>query len=174
MMVDTWGLLDFFLTFTIDEVTDTRWQEINVIESIATHYNVQFTWKDCAVKCVVLFHTRFHMFMRKHLLPSDGLLGRIEHHVIRYEIQNRGSLHAHVILWVHHDDHQRMANEIAAYIPRDKPLDPRNTMLRKLVLRKQLHICKKACYVGPSNHSCKHGFPFTTQPEYEPILDPLM
>ena len=39
MMVDAWGLPDFFLTFIADEVTDTRWQEINVIKSIATHYN---------------------------------------------------------------------------------------------------------------------------------------
>lgn len=46
-------------------------------------------------------------------------------------------------------------------------------MLRELVLRKQLHVCRKVCYVGPSHHSCKHGFPFATQPEYEPILDPL-
>ena len=44
-MVDAWGLQDFFLTFTVDEVTDTRWQEINVIESIATHYNAQFAWR---------------------------------------------------------------------------------------------------------------------------------
>ena len=139
-MVDAWGLPDFFLTFTADEVTDTRWQEINVIESITTHYNAQFTWKDCPVECMALFHARFHMFMRKHLLPSDGLLGRIQHHVIRYEIQNRGSLHAHVILWIHHDDRQQIANEIAAYVPRDKALDPRNTKLRELVFRKQLHV----------------------------------
>lgn len=100
-MVDVWDLPDIFLTFIADKVSDTRWQEVNVIKRIAKHYNACYTWKYCPIKCVTLFHTRVHLFMHKHLLSVNGLLGRIEHHAIRYEIQKRGSLHAHLILWVH-------------------------------------------------------------------------
>jgi hypothetical protein len=32
-------------------------------------------------------------------------------------IQARGSLHAHIVLWVHPDDEQRVANEISASVP---------------------------------------------------------
>jgi hypothetical protein len=34
------------------------------------------------------------------LLSSHHLLGNIKQHVIQYEIQQRGSLHAHIILWI--------------------------------------------------------------------------
>lgn len=56
-IVDMWGLPDLFLTFTTDEVTETRWEEITTIENIAREFNQNFTWIDCPVECAVLFHS---------------------------------------------------------------------------------------------------------------------
>ncbi len=52
------------------------------------------------------------------LLPSSHhLLGNIKKHVIRYEIQPRGSLHAHIILWIIENDIERITNEIITSVP---------------------------------------------------------
>ena len=116
-MVNNWGLPDFFLTFTADEVSSTKWQEITQLEKIARFMNEDFNWTSCPVECVVLFHNRFHNFMNTLILRNDGLCGRVKQHVFRYEIQNRGSMHAHVIFWVEKDDVKRVASEISAHIP---------------------------------------------------------
>jgi hypothetical protein len=41
----------------------------------------------------------------------------IKEYVIHYEIQQHGSLHAHIILWVVENDIENITNEIVAFIP---------------------------------------------------------
>jgi hypothetical protein len=38
-------------------------------------------------------------------------------HVIQYEIQRCGSLHAHIILWITKNDIEHFTNEIIAFVP---------------------------------------------------------
>lgn len=97
---------------------------------------------------------------------GKGLLGKVEHHVIRYEEQGRGSLHAHIILWVQASDIDRVSNEITAAIPADYdettqdfvlPPDSISKSLLNLVVSKMQHRCrKKGCMKGKD--VCKYGF----------------
>ena len=51
------------------------------------------------------------------ILGGEKLLGEVEHHVIRYEVQEQISLHAHIIFWLYKDDVERVTDEIMAYVP---------------------------------------------------------
>ncbi|MCO5604327.1 hypothetical protein L7F22_058492 [Adiantum nelumboides] len=171
-MVDMWGLPYFFLTFTTDEVSKTCWNKIEVIETLAQGFKPNYTWKDCPVECAVLFHTRLHNFLNAHILGGKGILGNVLHYLIRYEIQNRGSLHSHIILWISKDDIENVANEIMAYIPAAQQHGSKCNKLRDLVLQKKIHKCREACRVIGRGSTCKYGFPYDLQPETSPVLDP--
>ena len=56
-------------------------------------------------------------FLRGFILGREKLLGEVGYHVIRYEVQERISLHAHIIFWLHKDDVERVTDEIMAYVP---------------------------------------------------------
>ncbi|RYA80966.1 hypothetical protein DD594_27815, partial [Enterobacter cloacae complex sp. 4DZ1-17B1] len=128
-------------------VTDTRWPEIDTIELIARQLNASFTWIDCPVECALTFRSKFQMLMSKYIL-AKGVLGRVQHHLVRYEVQNRGSLHAHVILWMHEEDKEKLSAELAAYISTETSsvVLPAVSRLRELVLRKQLHKFRTSYY----------------------------
>ena len=99
--------------------------------------------------------------MRNYILGGPQIAGRVLHYVIRYEVQERGSLHAHIILWVHKDDIARVSAEICGAIPADfTPTDPEDPssggvfepcadpeaqILCDMVLRKNMHHCSEVC-----------------------------
>ena len=56
--------------------------------------------------------------------------------MVRYEIKNRGSLHAHLILWVEDLDRARFAHEISTDIPKENNKDPYTMALHDLVITK--------------------------------------
>jgi hypothetical protein len=69
-----------------------------------------------------MFTKRCQKFCEQHLgfgsaARKRGLLGRITDYVVRYEVQSRHSLHAHILLWVHPDDRDLVASEIVAEVP---------------------------------------------------------
>jgi hypothetical protein len=70
------------------------------------------------------------------LLSSHHLLGNIKQHVIQYEIQQCGTLHAHIILWIMENDIESITNEIIAFVPtifnnnKNKFIEPTNAILR--------------------------------------------
>lgn len=172
-MVEMWGMPNFFLTFTADEVSETRWKEITTIEKLAHGYNENFTWKDCPVECALLFHGRLHNFLNKHIMGGSKILGHVQHYLVRYEIQNRGSLHAHIILWISNEDVDKTTKEIAAYIPTvDEPTTNHSNELRSLVITKQIHRCRDACRFMPGCATCKYGFPYEPHYQIEPSIDP--
>ena len=78
--------------------------------------------------------------MNRYILHKHKTLGRVKHHVIQYEIQSRGSVHAHVILWVDEDDIEQTTSEIVAHIPVAIASDNHASRLRDLVLQKQTHV----------------------------------
>ena len=107
--------------------------------------------QDAPVECAVLFNKRVKLFMEKYITNNKGILGRVTHHVIRYEVQNRGSLHAHIILWVDPKDIERIASEICGMVPAEvdpsnsssfiEPECPEQARLLHMILRKNMHTC---------------------------------
>jgi len=81
-------------------MTTLRWQKFNDMEYIVKQIHPNMSWKDCPIECATLFHSFVNMFMYKHILNDNGILGKVKEYVIRYELQHHGSIHAHIILWV--------------------------------------------------------------------------
>ncbi len=103
-------------------------------------------WADAPVEMTILFHKRVSNFM--DMLKSSHMLGRIQYWLVRYEAQGRGSLHAHILLWLHEDDLERVEHEIVAFIPGEinqgfarRPSGDREGKLYDLASRKQMHRC---------------------------------
>lgn len=77
-------------------------------------------------------------FLADYIIGEEKVLGRVKHYVIRYEVQERISLHAHIIFWIHEDDVDRVTNEITTYIPatydevQKKFIDPEDETEHKL------------------------------------------
>lgn len=179
------GLPFLFLTLTCDEVSHLRWQEIDDLENFLTRFNSSFTYRDAPVECSALFVKRCQRFMRDHVLDkSGGIFGRVTNYLIRYEVQGRHSLHAHILLWVHTDDRTQVAAEITAAVPAEQcptglgyvqPTDTLQRQLQDIVLRKQVHRCSTSTCLkhdsgnGTDSH-CSYGFPFPVHAERTPHL----
>ena len=55
--------------------------------------------------------------MHDILLCKTKILGMIDQYVIEYDLQSRGSVHAHIIIWINQVDIERVTNEITAATP---------------------------------------------------------
>ena len=187
-MVQKWGMPSFFLTLTSDEVSSTRWPEINDLEKVAKSFNKAFTWKDCPAECAVLFHNRVQTFMKKYILCGEsGVLGKVNEYVNRYELQGRGSLHSHIVLWSDPENADRVASEICAYIPAEFDSNagkfvqdhnnPMADLLYKYVTTKQLHYCREGgcTHIDGGNglKYCKLGFPVDVHMNKEASIHPI-
>ncbi len=93
----------------------------------------------------------------------------IKEYVIHYEIQQHGSLHAHIILWVVENDIENITNEIVAFIPTtfDGKKKNLNNPLYKIVMKKQLHTCENRSILNKYRNRCKYGFSFNAQPDQQ-------
>jgi hypothetical protein len=88
------------------------------LESIIKTFGEEFKWKDYPVECTHLFHAWVMDFLQKYILYKDnGILGQVQYHMIRYKVQHRLSLHAHIIFWLHPEDLASVSNDILIYIP---------------------------------------------------------
>ena len=132
------------------------------------------TWKDCPVECASLFHSRVKKFLHDYILSRPCILGRVNEYVVCYEIQFRGSLHAHIMLWIEYADLERVANEITTSVSAVfdstsgnfiEPTDTEQNTLFKTVMRKQLPTCTSQCHHRKSHGTCKYGFPFPPHTE---------
>jgi hypothetical protein len=56
------------------------------------------------------------MFMQKHILNDNGNLGKVKKYVICYELQHRGFILTHIILWVQENDLEIITNKIVVVI----------------------------------------------------------
>lgn len=179
------GMPSLFLTLTADEISDTRWSEIAALEQLLSNIDHRLTYDNCPVECAALFHQRLWSFLEQYIiLPRHnghrgyGLLGRVTNYLVRYEVQGRGSLHAHIILWIHPDDLQEVSKDIIAYISGNwnshtstwapHPTD-KNRKLLDLVLKKQMHTCNQSgcCAHG----SCQYGFPYSPSVSQNPVYN---
>ena len=107
--------------------------------------------------------------MHDVLLTGSKILGTIDQYVIRYELQSRGSVHAHIILWMNFVDVEQITNELTALVPtifdttiREflEPIDSHQNKLFKIVMEKQLHTCNSRCQQQTNENHCKYGFSF--------------
>lgn len=178
--VDAWGLPSFFLTLTADEHSPLRWTEIHDMEQLLKSFCNSYSFENVPVECSTHFLNRIQDFLREHILHDNGILGKCEHYVIRYEVQHRGSLHAHIVIWIQRTDVPRAASDISACIPAvfDEvaqefiaPTDPQRLALFNLVTKKHMHTCIDNMCLG-DNHRCKYGFPHAVQPCHAPVFQP--
>lgn len=180
-MVANWGLPHFFLTLTADEAMGMRWTEITDLETLLHAFNNSFSFRDAPMECATHFLRRCKDFLAEHILGSDGgILGRVKNYVIRYEVQDRGSLHAHIVIWLEPADVNTTAAEISACIPATfheatdtftPPTDPHELALYNLVIKKQRHTCCPGQGLGDT-HTCRYGFPQPVQPSRTPVFQP--
>lgn len=157
-------------------MSSTKWEDIRDLEDILNNFSSDMDWTKAPVECAQHFHERLQRFIA--FLVESKTLGQIQHYWVRLEVQNRNSLHAHIMLWVNPDDVPRVRDSIVAYVPAEYntstsewiyPTEPHLNKLAKLVVQKQLHTCRQqgCCRDG----HCKYGFPFDTQPELHTVFD---
>jgi hypothetical protein len=177
--VHAWNLPHFFLTLTCDEVTKLRWDEYDTLDDFMSNFNEDASWKDCPVECARLFHDRVTAFMKEHILSTNHpVLGDVKHFLLRYESQHRGSLHAHILLWIDPMQIDAISQEICPsmlvrwepdphtpghHVRVDPMPDTPEADLLQLVQLKQMHQCRftpRGC--RDNNRPCSYKFPYPT------------
>lgn len=179
-MTAKFGLPLLFMTLTVDDVSSTKWQEYIDLEDMLKKIHPSFTPANAPVEQATLFHHRFSNFFDKYILGKSTdihLLGKVDHYVVRYEMQHRQALHAHTCLWINEADRARVISEISQWIPADideetgefiEPSDPLHRKLFHIIKTKNQHTCNNGCRV---NGTCKYGFPFAQHTHKTPKLD---
>ena len=177
------GLPTCILTLTADEISETRFEEISSLETFLNRYlhagagNTRASY-DCApVECTCAFMQRHSMFMEGYVLGGERIFGKVLHSLVRFEVQGRGSLHSHILLWLDPVDALHVRNEVVAYMPATLPHDaviPEGSSeeeerarlfsadelaLRSEVTRKQAHKCDERCRGPGMTRMCKDMHP---------------
>ena len=169
-MIRQLGTPTWFFTLS---AADMKWPE--VIQTIAKQYGVAYTDEEVCqlsfeersnwlrrnpVTAARHFQYRLDVFFKDFLKSSVHPLGEITDEAIRIEFQNRGSPHAHCVLWVkgapkfsEHPDGE-VCNFIDKYIACNIPND--NEKLKELVLLVQQHKHSTYC---KRNKQCRFSFP---------------
>jgi len=170
-----WGLPHLFLTLTADEFSDTCFPEMDELAKLLSEFHLGLKWHDAPVECALLFHLRFKAFLRFALLKGgEEVLGNVQHYVVRYEVQQRDSLHAHVMLWVAEEEVATCGDGIVGCVPAEfdheaqdfvPPTDEEASRLFGLVVDKQMHACRDEGCRATDDSMCKYGFPF--EPQYD-------
>jgi hypothetical protein len=81
-------------------MSSLRWENFDQLDKLIKTFDFNMTWNDGLIECATIFHSRFEQFMQKYITSRNGVIGKVENYVIRYELQHHGSIHVHVILWV--------------------------------------------------------------------------
>ena len=143
------GLPDLFKTLTANDSWQGLEQKLNNYEDILPlHHPVDVSE---------------YFFQRLHILISQikkGLLGKCLNYWYRIELQNRGALHVHMLIWNEKDKKKRY-NLIDATLPSGS--SENSKILRNKVKKLQVHTCRELrCFKSGKRiyKRCKYGFPF--------------
>ncbi|RNA06979.1 DNA helicase ATP, partial [Brachionus plicatilis] len=137
-MVNNKGLPALFLTLTAND----SWCELKSILS--------------GKKKTAAIFNPIEVLM-KEIKSDNGLLGKVENYWTRIECQNRGSLHAHILLWIKNVK----KDLVCAEIPNCS--DDVSFNVRNLVKKYQIHRCvDRRCFRNNKRFfkKCKYGFSF--------------
>ncbi|GAX86458.1 hypothetical protein CEUSTIGMA_g13868.t1 [Chlamydomonas eustigma] len=178
------GMPDLFWTVTMDEVSELKWQPVKDMEVLLKKFCQSMSFKDAPVECARLFDEKLQRAIKQWLFIKGGkvkgVLGRIKDYLIRYEVQDRGSVHAHVIFWLHDEDVEAACSKIRSCMPAAwdeeadafvRPAsDPLAAVLFDIVNRKQRHVCTAVGAPGCRRDSpkCNGHFPQPQQLGYAP------
>ena len=178
-MVRQLGIPTWFLTLS---AADLKWPE--VIQSIARQYGTNLSDEDVKslsweekckwirtnpVTAARMFQFRLETFFKDVLLGEARPLGDLQDYMIRIEFQNRGSPHAHCLLFI--KDSKQLDvdpdSEVAEFISRYQTCEipTGDTELSKLVKTLQRHIHSATCR---RNNDCRFHFPHA--PSFETII----
>jgi ATP-dependent DNA helicase PIF1 len=117
---------------------------------------------DYPTECVVAFYKRLRLINNAVLHDKNGPLGEVEDFWYRIEMQKRGALHAHCVVWCKEGTIPEDA--VTAEMPRF-PDQPENESIREHVRKLMTHHCNDSrCLKGKRGgkklKKCKYGFPF--------------
>ncbi|GAX85815.1 hypothetical protein CEUSTIGMA_g13230.t1 [Chlamydomonas eustigma] len=115
-MVNENGMPDLFWTVTMDEVSELKWQPVKDMEALLKNFCNSMSFKDAPVEFARLFDEKLQRAIKQWLFikggKQKGVLGRVKDYLIRYEVQDRGYVHAHVIFWLHDEDVEAACSKI--------------------------------------------------------------
>ena len=175
-MIRSLGIPTWFLTLS---AADLHWPEM--IQATMRQYGVVITKEEVAqmdwqtksdklqsnpVTGVQVFQHRVEAFFSEYLLSKDNPVGDIHDHVIKIEFQERGTPHAHCLLWARNapridvDSDEEVCKYIDEHISGVVPNDDEE--LKELILRLETHSHSAYCR---RNSSCRFGFPKAPSPE---------
>ena len=172
------------------QVSTTKWQEVDKLEEFfkeltemtmderanmsseeaayRDRQNLGERWTELPVENAHIFIKRFTEF-KKHFLNEKNILGKVNQEVVRWEVQGRGSLHTHVLLWIDGNDVESVAAQISAAMPAEwdaskqewiEPEDSNQKKLFHLVKDKMMHTCRRtSCRQKHEDGICQLGFP---------------
>ena len=175
-MIRSLGIPTWFLTLS---AADLHWPEM--IQATMCQYGEIITKEEVAkmdwqtksdklqsnpVTGVQVFQHHVEAFFSEYLLSSDHPVGDIHDHVIKIEFQERGTPHAHCLLWARNAPHidvdsdEDVCKYIDEHISGTVPSDDQE--LKELILRLETHSHSAYCR---RNGSCQFGFPKAPSPE---------
>ena len=131
-------------------------------------------WHDAPCEHAHLFYKRMEAFLNVFVLDTEHsarIFGKVTFNVQRLKCQQRGALHAHIMLWLDADSIDFATNSISAAIPTiDEHSTDLDRLLHTYVVTKQQHRHREdGCL---ANGHCKYCFPFEVHPEREASLNP--
>lgn len=170
--VKHFGIFTFFMTLS---AADLKWIDtINVITKqqgrpLTAEEIQELTWEE---KCAILrsnpvtaarhFDHRLQCFFRDVILSPAEPLGKITHYTYRIEFQQRGSPHAHCVLWVKEAPTPDSSDKVVVdfinrYISCAIPNHCQDPELNKLVTAVQRHSHSASC--KKKGTGCRFHFP---------------
>jgi len=137
------GKPDLFVTLSSNDFDD------NLV-----HFLAGKDPRGCPVECDLFFFEKLGEALK---LMKD--IFHVKDYWYRIEYQNRGSPHAHILIWTDPKiSLEEVDHFVFATIPHEK--DPLSLKIAELVRKYQLHNCTQKCL---KDGKCKYGFPFSTR-----------
>ena len=175
-MIRSLGIPTWFLTLS---AADLHWPQM--IQAVMRQYGevaskddiAQMDWQTKSNKLMAnpatgcrMFQYRVEAFFSEYVLSVDNPLGEIHDHVIKIEFQERGTPHAHCLLWARDapridiDSDEVVCEYVDKYISGGIPSD--DNELKELILKLETHSHSAYCR---RNSSCRFGFPKAPSPK---------
>jgi hypothetical protein len=148
-VISTYGLPQLFVTLTFNE----SWPEFcDILRTTSTGIASNHPWEG-----VQYYYERIHYLKEKFWKTKWANFQELRELIERYEFQLRGAIHSHCLLWTGKTVAELME---AGYIRADIPDPRKEPRLHHLVMKYQIHKCKRNICGGLGRDGkCAKGFP---------------